>query len=515
MPGLRALAALLCLLLPPPARGAAPEEEEGGVLVLRADSFERALAEHRYLLVEFYAPWCGHCKALAPEYEKAAAKLKAEGSEIRLAKVDATEEAELAQQFGVRGYPTIKFFRNGGKAAPKEYTAGREAEDIVSWLKKRTGPAAAALSDAAAAEALVESSDVVVIGFFKDSASEAAKEFLLAAEAVDDIPFGISSSADVFTKYELSKDGVVLFKKFDEGRNNFEGDLTKDNLLNFIKSNSLPLVIEFTEQTAPKIFGGEIKTHILLFLPKSVSDYQEKLDSFKSAAGNFKGKILFIFIDSDHSDNQRILEFFGLKKEECPAVRLITLEEEMTKYKPDSDDLTADKIREFCNKFLEGKIKPHLMSQDLPDDWDKQPVKVLVGKNFEEVAFDENKNVFVEFYAPWCGHCKQLAPIWDKLGETYRDHENIVIAKMDSTANEVEAVKIHSFPTLKFFPAGSGRNVIDYNGERTLEGFKKFLESGGQDGAAADDDLEDLETDEEADLEEGDDEEQKMQKDEL
>ncbi|XP_074411245.1 protein disulfide-isomerase [Zonotrichia albicollis] len=516
MAAVRALLPLLCtaLLLPLPHRAAAQEEEDG-VLVLRANSFEQALAEHRYLLVEFYAPWCGHCKALAPEYAKAAAKLKAEGSEIRLAKVDATEESELAQQFGVRGYPTIKFFKNGDKAAPKEYTAGREADDIVSWLRKRTGPAAASLTDVAAAEALVDSSEVVVIGFFKDSASEAAKEFLQAAEAVDDIPFGISSSADVFTKYQISKDSVILFKKFDEGQNNFEGDLTKDNLLNFIKSNSLPLVIEFTEQTAPKIFGGEIKTHILLFLPKSVSDYQGKLDNFKSAAGDFKGKILFIFIDSDHSDNQRILEFFGLKKEECPAVRLITLEEEMTKYKPESDELTADKIKEFCNKFLAGKIKPHLMSQDLPEDWDKHPVKVLVGKNFEEVAFDENKNVFVEFYAPWCGHCKQLAPIWDKLGETYSDHENIVIAKMDSTANEVEAVKIHSFPTLKFFPAGSGRNVIDYNGERTLEGFKKFLESGGQDGAAADDDLEDLEMDEETELEEGDEDEQKLQKDEL
>ncbi|XP_021270322.1 protein disulfide-isomerase [Numida meleagris] len=510
---LRAIVALLCFV-PPLGLAEAPEEEDG-VLVLRASNFEQALAEHRHLLVEFYAPWCGHCKALAPEYAKAAAQLKAEGSEIRLAKVDATEEAELAQQFGVRGYPTIKFFRNGDKTAPREYTAGREADDIVSWLKKRTGPAATTLTDAAAAETLVDSHEVVVIGFFKDVTSDAAKEFLLAAESVDDIPFGISSSADVFSKYQLSQDGVVLFKKFDEGRNNFEGDLTKDNLLNFIKSNQLPLVIEFTEQTAPKIFGGEIKTHILLFLPKSVSDYEGKLDNFKAAAGNFKGKILFIFIDSDHSDNQRILEFFGLKKEECPAVRLITLEEEMTKYKPESDDLTADKIKEFCNKFLEGKIKPHLMSQDLPEDWDKQPVKVLVGKNFEEVAFDENKNVFVEFYAPWCGHCKQLAPIWDKLGETYSDHENIVIAKMDSTANEVEAVKIHSFPTLKFFPAGSGRNVIDYNGERTLEGFKKFLESGGQDGAAADDDLEDLETDEETDLEEGDDDEQKVQKDEL
>ncbi|KAL2764528.1 protein disulfide-isomerase precursor [Daubentonia madagascariensis] len=506
--------ALLYLALAVAARvGADAPEEEDHVLVLKKSNFAEALAAHKYLLVEFYAPWCGHCKALAPEYAKAAGKLKAEGSEIRLAKVDATEESDLAQQYGVRGYPTIKFFKNGDTASPKEYTAGREADDIVNWLKKRTGPAATTLSDGAVAESFVESSEVAVIGFFKDVESDFAKQFLQAAEAIDDIPFGITSSSDVFSKYQLDKDGVVLFKKFDEGRNNFEGEVTKENLLDFIKHNQLPLVIEFTEQTAPKIFGGEIKTHILLFLPKSVSDYDGKLNNFKKAAESFKGKILFIFIDSDHTDNQRILEFFGLKKEECPAVRLITLEEEMTKYKPESDELTAETILEFCHRFLEGKIKPHLMSQELPEDWDKQPVKVLVGKNFEEVAFDEKKNVFVEFYAPWCGHCKQLAPIWDKLGESYKDHENIVIAKMDSTANEVEAVKVHSFPTLKFFPASTDRTVIDYNGERTLEGFKKFLESGGQDGAGDDDDLEDLEEAEEPDMEEDDD--QKAVKDEL
>lgn len=142
-------------------------------------------------------------------------------------------------------------------------------------------------------------------------------------------------------------------------------------------------------QTAPKVFGGEVKTHILLFLPKSASDHASKLSSFREAAEGFKGKvsppphpgpgcgggaaegalspapspcpfspkILFIFIDSDHSDNQRILEFFGLKREECPAVRLITLEEEMTKYKPESAELTAEAIRTFCQRFLEGKIK--------------------------------------------------------------------------------------------------------------------------------------------------------------
>ncbi|XP_012674009.2 protein disulfide-isomerase [Clupea harengus] len=458
--------------------------EEDDVLVLKKSNFDEALKAHPNILVEFYAPWCGHCKALVPEYAKAAGMLKAENSEIRLGKVDATEESDLAQEFGVRGYPTIKFFKGGEKESPKEYSAGRTADDIVNWLKKRTGPAATMLTEVTQTEALIADNEVAVIGFFKDGESESAKAFLKAAEAVDDVPFGMTSDAAVFTKYEMSKDGVVLFKKFDEGRNTFDGEMTKESLLSFIKSNQLPLVIEFTEQTAPKIFGGEIKSHILLFVPKASSDFQDKMDQFKKAAEGFKGKILFIYIDSDIDDNQRILEFFGLKKEECPAIRLITLEDEMTKYRPDTSDITAENIISFCTAFADGKLKPHLMSQDITDDWDKNPVKVLVGKNFEEVVFDPSKNVFIEFYAPWCGHCKQLAPIWDQLGEKYKNHDDIIVAKMDSTANEIEVVKVHSFPTLKFFPAGDERKVIDYNGERTLDGFTKFLESGGQDGGA-------------------------------
>lgn len=468
--------------------------KEEGVLVLTEKNFEQAITDNEFVLVEFYAPWCGHCKALAPEYAKAAGVLAEKESPIKLGKVDATEESKLAESHEVRGYPTLKFFRNG-KAV--DYTGGRTADTIVSWVEKKTGPPAVSFADLDAAKAFVADNDIAVVGFFADQESDAAKAFKEVASAMDDYKFGIAdASGDVATEYSVSADQVVLFKKFDDGKAELTEDLTDvEAITKFVAANALPLLVEFNHDTAQKIFSGEIKSHLLLFLSKKSDEYKTQAETATNIAKDYKGKVLFVCIDTDEEDHKRILEFFGMKEEELPGMRMIKLAEDMAKYKPESNSLDEANIRSFVAAFMDGTLKQHLLSEDIPEDWDAQPVKVLVGKNFEQVAKDENKHVLVEFYAPWCGHCKQLAPTWDKLGEKYKENEDIVVAKMDSTANELEDIKIQGFPTIKLFKKGDNK-VVDYNGERTLEGLSKFLDSDGTDGAAAEDDSEEAGHDE-------------------
>ncbi|XP_007499252.2 protein disulfide-isomerase A2 [Monodelphis domestica] len=456
--------------------------EEDDILVLTQHNFGRALQEHRYLLVEFYAPWCGHCRALAPEYAKAASLLKNESSELKLAKVDGPAEKELAEEFGVTGYPALKFFKDGNRSQPVEFTGPREAEGIVRWLKRRLGPSATRLETEAEAAQFIDSQDIVIVGFFKDLQDEDVAGFLAIAEDAVDLTFGLTDRPELFQKYDLSRDTVVLFKKFDEGRADFPVDeelgLDQADLTHFLVVHSMHLVTEFNSQTSSKIFEARILNHLLLFINQTLSPHRELLKGFQEAAPAFRGEILFVVVDVA-GENDHVLQYFGMNATDAPTLRLINVET-TKKYVPGAGgEITAASVSAFCRDVLSGKVKPHLRSQEIPADWDQKPVKVLVGKNFEEVAFDASKNVFVKFYAPWCTHCKEMAQTWEDLAEKYKDREDIVIAELDSTANELEAFAIRGFPTLKYFPAGPDRKVIEYKSSRDLETFSKFLDNGG------------------------------------
>jgi protein disulfide-isomerase A1 len=474
--------------------------DENGVLVLTTDTFKEGLASADYVLVEFYAPWCGHCKALAPEYATAAKTLRDEHPDVsvKLAMVDATAETDLGKEYGVRGYPTLKFFYKAGE--PKEYGGGRKAPEIVSWLLKKTGPPAVDLKSAEEAKSFSTAEDIAVVGFFSDQTTEISKQFIETAKSFDDIKFAIITDASVAKELEISDGQIVLFRKFDEPRLVFSGDAKQAEISSFVKSNQLPLIVEFSDQTAPKIFGGDVKTHALFFVKKAEAD--SLLAEFRNAAKQLKGRAVFVYLDIEESNNGRVMEFFNLKKEDGTQLRVVKMGDEMDKFQPDFTEFTEANFVQFLNDVLDGKAKKHMMTEEVADDWDKEPVKVLVGKNFEEVAFDKTKDVLVEFYAPWCGHCKALAPIYEELGAAYKDNANVVIAKMDSTKNEISAVKVQGFPTIALIRRDDNK-VIMFEGGRTFDELKAFVDSKGEKTSA---DAEDDEATEEEEKKRIDDE---------
>ncbi|XP_051954192.1 protein disulfide-isomerase A6-like [Xyrauchen texanus] len=98
------------------------------VIELTPSNFNREVIQSDSIwLVEFYAPWCGHCKTLAPEWKKAASALK---GIVKVGAVDANQHNSLGGQYGVQGFPTIKIF-GANKHKPEEYQGGRSSQAIV------------------------------------------------------------------------------------------------------------------------------------------------------------------------------------------------------------------------------------------------------------------------------------------------------------------------------------------------------------------------------------------------
>ncbi|KAJ1951063.1 protein disulfide-isomerase precursor [Linderina macrospora] len=441
---------------------------DSDVHVLTTDTFKEWTAAQKLALVEFYAPWCGHCKALAPEYETAATTLKKE--DIGLAKVDCTEEQALCEELEIAGFPTLKVFKDGDNAA---YNGTRQADGIVSYMRKQLLPP---LSDLTADnfDEFSKSDRVVVIGYVDDKESSEFSELdTLAKELRDEFVFGVVTDAKLAKKHGVSAPGVVVYKKFDDGKDVFDGKITTDSLREFVKGSSIPLLDDISAETYQMYAQAGLPLGFIFYDSEEMK--ADLTDKFYSLAKNYKGKISFVLIDATKYASQA--DFLNLKQE-WPAFA-IQNQASLAKFPfPQDQELDKKDLKAFVDKVVDGTAEPSYKSESIPETNDGN-VFVLVSKQFNEIAFDETKDVLVEFYAPWCGHCKRLAPIYEKLGKVLKENKNLVIAKMDATANDVpsghEGLQVQGFPTIKLI-SGKDNTVTEYNGNRSLESFIEFLE---------------------------------------
>jgi len=444
---------------------------DGEVLVLDDDNFAEATKKHEQLLVEFYAPWCGHCKTLAPEWTKAAVTSK--DAPIKMAKVDATASKKLAETFKIQGFPTIKYFKQG---IPSEYDGGRTEKDIVAWIKRKSGPPAETLNDEDDLAKFQGSDEAVVIGVFSGVDSNEAKEFVkYAGVSTIEVPYAVTTSAAVKAKLGVTKDTIVVLKTFDEKRNELEVISDKFNgvsLDNFVATATTPNVQTFSQEKSKKIFGSKIKKHALLFSDDSESYHEAILAGYSTIAKANKGELLFVSVPPS---NDGILNYFGLTKQDLPQLVIVDMTTAIKKY-PIYGEVTVDSMGEHVKAFLAGNLLPTLKSEQ-PDPEDTAGnVKIVKGKTFKEIVLNNKKDVLFEIYAPWCGHCKKLAPVYEQLGEEYSLSDNILIAKMDGTANEIDypGLETSGYPSIFWIP-GNTKFPEKYTGGREKEDFVAFI----------------------------------------
>ena len=434
------------------------DEADGSVIALTQSTFDEHIKKNKYVLAEFYAPWCGHCKALAPHYEKAAEHFKhtdlPEGKKVSLAKIDATEEKELGDRFQVRGYPSLMWFVDGKQS---EYDGGRTSETIIEWIVDAVSPA---VKEAEAAPEPSKRPVVVLAGPTKTSEFEALADTNRKAAS-----FVFVKSNEGSSKVTIQHSGEPVIEA-PEG----------EDLSAWFAKNSYPFFGTLDGETYGKYMSRGIgMVWILLDAAGDMSANQSRsmgMEVGRSLAGKYS-----VFSIDTVEFKGPIESILGVTSFPAIAVHKTAGDKKKFIYR---GDLTAEKIINFVNDVESGIVEAELKSEPEPNNNDG-PVRVIVGKTLEKEVFTNEKDVLLEVYAPWCGHCKKLEPEFEKVGKKVKKEglaNLLTIAKMDGTANDspIDSINWTGFPTLFYIKAGS-ETPIPYDGGRDAKSIWKWIKS--------------------------------------
>uniref|UniRef100_A0AAR2J850 Thioredoxin domain-containing protein n=1 Tax=Pygocentrus nattereri TaxID=42514 RepID=A0AAR2J850_PYGNA len=377
---------------------------------------------------------CGHCKKLAPEFETAAKRLK---GIVTLAKVDCTTNTEVCGRFGVNGYPTLKIFRNGEESS--SYDGPRSADGIVDYMKKQAGPDSVSLHNEKDLETFINHFDASVVGVFESSDSPQLVEFLKGANLMrDKFRFAHTTDLQLGLRYDLPSDvhTAILF---------------------CLCACSYGICPHMTKENNDQLRKRDLLTAYYdldyLHNPKGSNYWRNRV---MKVASQYSSRGLLFSVANRKDFEDELEEDYGLGTSEGSEVPFVTIRNRAGHKYSMREEFTRDgkSLERFLEDYFADRLKRYIKSEPVPAN-NNGPVKVVVADTFEEIVNDPEKDVLIEFYAPWCGHCKKLEPKYTELGQELSGDPSIVIAKMDATANDVPlGYDVQGFPTIYFVPAG-------------------------------------------------------------
>lgn len=219
------------------------------VLVGTKDNFESIISSDELTLVKFYAPWCGHCKKMAPDFKEAATELK---GKAQLVDLDATVEKDLAQKYEIRGFPTLKLFSKGELLS--DYKGGRTKEDLVKYIERALLPYATECADADALAKFVADNKgkSVFVAAKLDKLKSAYKKTSMSIRDMSPDTVAFATVEDPALLKELAGKDVeadsVLLVHDDESTDVYSDDA--DSFEQWASVGSLPLFGELSRDTA-------------------------------------------------------------------------------------------------------------------------------------------------------------------------------------------------------------------------------------------------------------------------
>jgi len=438
------------------------------VFQLHDENFKATISKDKPVLVKFYAPWCFHSQALAPEYEKVAEEVKAKNEPFVIAEIDGYLYKGITANYNVQGFPSIRLFVDG---IAINYEGERKANNILEFIREKTKSCSKELKDESAVKEQLKTKGKRCI-LISDN-EEDKKNFLLTAKLLDEFTFFHTSQKigkQVFGDVQLPC--AILLRDFGEKQTTYRGQFDSESLITFLRDHQFDVTEGFNDETVKAILQQAFRKGVLLILPEG--EHNEIKEAFKQLANSRKSnELLFIITNIKEHWTKRYIEHHEIKDKQAPFVEIIDNTKGYPKRIEYRGDFSLASLQEFIDKNTQAMIYKYFKTEDIPED-NKGPVYKIVAQTFQKDVLDNEYDVLVKFYTERCAGCKELEIVYDEVGKSVVNSKMLKVVKMNGLKNNVP-IYVKSFPVVYLYPANKKDNPIKYEGRINKDELIKFL----------------------------------------